>query len=203
MKTKVKYQQKRGIERREDLRALALGIIGQLGVAEFSMGMLAKKANISNGSLYRFWPSKTELIASVAEVEFAPLKAKYLSAMSGCESVEDVRLAVRNHFIYFHDTIRERPELIDLWNGLRADKVLQDLDEKDAIENARIMCEKIAPFCSNISFDDLWEVCIMLIYIGSATARRAASLPVVKANKMIDQMFESAWEVIEKEIDKS
>ena len=54
-------KQKRSIARKKLIKKTALGLFSEKGYANVSTNEIAKEANISIGSLYRYFPNKKEI----------------------------------------------------------------------------------------------------------------------------------------------
>ncbi|GAA0325729.1 TetR/AcrR family transcriptional regulator [Actinoallomurus spadix] len=53
---------------RERIRAAALAVVAERGYAGFSIAAVARRAGVATGSVYRHFPSKSELVAEVFRV---------------------------------------------------------------------------------------------------------------------------------------
>jgi AcrR family transcriptional regulator len=74
---------------RDQLLGAALAAASEHGIARLSMGDVAKRAGLSRQTLYRYFPSKDELVAEVVRLETAQLIEVVIGAASQLDDAGD------------------------------------------------------------------------------------------------------------------
>ncbi len=194
------YHQKRGDFRRKLILEHCLVIIGEKGLTNFSMSELSRRSNVPAGTLYQYYSSKSDILLALVSNSFISTNIKAAEKYDRCQNYEEIKIAAYENFIAFYETIKATPALIDLWNGFKADKKLQQVDKEDTQHNAQLLASAILKYRSPPDQGQLINACILLMDLASTVAKRATRSKSKNIKKLLKTMFEMAWKNMEKSL---
>lgn len=126
-----KPQQARSRERVARILAASTELIRRHGVAGLTMTDVAKQARIPIGSLYQYFPDRSEIIH---RLYLDLLETYHVLAMKAVQvstsQVTCVR-ALRRLVLEIYSAARANPLFMEIWGGLQADREITKLHMKD------------------------------------------------------------------------
>jgi AcrR family transcriptional regulator len=124
-------QQARSRARVARILAASTELIRRHGVADLTMSAVAKHARIPIGSLYQYFPDKSELIhrlyLDLLETYHVPAMQALQASVSPAACVR----ALRQFVLELYRQVRADPLMRDIWGGLQADREITHLHMKD------------------------------------------------------------------------
>lgn len=123
------------MHRRESLLVTAIEIIDELGIQALSIREIAKRQGMSEGTLFRHFKSKSELLLAVLDY-FAQFDADITASVTlkKLPPLEAIRFFVRSYAVYYQnypaitaillifDVLRHEPELAGKVHGIFNDR---------------------------------------------------------------------------------
>jgi AcrR family transcriptional regulator len=85
-------------ERHAEIVAQALRLFAERGYAETTVRMIAEAVGMSQGLLYRYFPSKEQLLVAIFEESVRDVRASFAAADAGADPAEKVERLVRGAF---------------------------------------------------------------------------------------------------------
>ncbi|GHH04508.1 TetR/AcrR family transcriptional regulator [Comamonas sp. JC664] len=128
------------------IRRAALDLFVEKGFHSASVAEIAKRAGVSKGLIYNYYPSKDDLLLELMEDRLREAAATYAGVPEGVSAQEQLRYIVDNSVEQF----LKNPELYRLYFSLRlqpgATPALRRAEEAFAPEFARILARLVALF---------------------------------------------------------
>jgi AcrR family transcriptional regulator len=124
-------QQARSKARVARILSVASELVRSQGVNGLTMSAVATKAKIPIGSVYQYFPSKSELVHRL----FLDRLSSYHDVMTGvmhrAHSPKDCAAALRHAVFRIYEANRADPLMQDIWAGVQADREIRDLHALD------------------------------------------------------------------------
>lgn len=138
--------QKRSIERVNLILEAARVLIAEHGSAGLKIQDIAKKAGVTAGSMYQYFPNKAAIIQALGQ--------RYLDETAGMieaslypppETQEELFAFVDQILDAYYQLHLEDPVIQDIWMGTHADKTLQSIDDADTQRNTEAIYSACEP----------------------------------------------------------
>lgn len=94
----------KGIEQKENILDAAFVVFGANGYHDAKMIDIAKKAGVSKGTLYLYFPSKESLYIAVNDRSFLYFIANAKRETDRCETFRQKLYSIARHHLYFFIT---------------------------------------------------------------------------------------------------
>lgn len=191
--------QARSRERVETILEHATLIFHEHGVDGTSMSAIARSANMSLASLYRYFPNKSAIVKAIAERHVEKLEAMLKSRLEqfGPETIVEVLLDV-----YF-EFYRDEPAYKAIWSGVEAMPELHDLDLSELRANATDLDHYLARQFPHLPADRRWSASIMLPRACGSLLRLAVTLPEDEASALLGELKLMVRAYLDQLIDES
>lgn len=95
----------------------ATEVFAEMGFQNADMQVIAEKAGVGKGTVYRYFRSKEELFMAVADAGLKTLEARIYRAVEGAEAVVDL---VWRAGLAYAEFFRDHPELVEIFIQERA-----------------------------------------------------------------------------------
>lgn len=116
--------QRRGHARVELILSTAAAMIAENGVASFSIRALAKRADISLGTLYRYFDGLDAVVDTLLVRRIAGIRDRLVNNYFNSDPVSIASLS-RDTFAAHVSFYRAYPNMVDLWFGGRSNPAVQ------------------------------------------------------------------------------
>ncbi|RIV09316.1 TetR/AcrR family transcriptional regulator [Priestia flexa] len=100
----------KGIEQKENILDAAFVVFGANGYHDAKMIDIAKKAGVSKGTLYLYFPSKESLYIAVNDRSFLYFIANAKRETNRCETFRQKLYSIARHHLYFFYNTRKYPD---------------------------------------------------------------------------------------------
>ncbi|MFE8073147.1 TetR/AcrR family transcriptional regulator [Marinobacteraceae bacterium S3BR75-40.1] len=165
--------QSRSIERVERILTHAALLIGERGVGRTSMSGIARAAEMSLASLYRYFPNKEAIIKAIAERHVDRLE----EALRGQLSDIDLDQGIDELIDLYADFYRNEPGYAEIWSGVESMPELQALDVEELYRNARDVESTAALLLPDLDRERRRRASILLTRTCGQILRFAMTLP--------------------------
>lgn len=128
-------KQARSKARLEAILDAAEGLIAVDGMAHLTMSNVASRAKISIGSLYQYVPTPQALLRALADRFLSEWRRDIEQFMSRATTPQELSDAIAHILWRIYGTMKERPQLREIWAHMQADRELATLDLEDSRRN--------------------------------------------------------------------
>ncbi|CDO59172.1 Transcriptional regulator, TetR family [Candidatus Phaeomarinobacter ectocarpi] len=128
-------KQARSKARLEAILDAAEGLIAVDGMAHLTMSNVASRAKISIGSLYQYVPTPQALLRALADRFLSEWRRDIERFMSRATTPQELSDAIAHILWRIYGTMKERPQLREIWAHMQADRELAALDLEDSRRN--------------------------------------------------------------------
>lgn len=128
-------KQARSKARLEAILDAAEGLIAVDGMAHLTMSNVAARAKISIGSLYQYVPTPQALLRALADRFLSEWRRDIEQFMSRATTPQELSDAIAHILWRIYGTMKERPQLREIWAHMQADRELATLDLEDSRRN--------------------------------------------------------------------
>jgi len=176
--------QDRSRERVELILNEASQLISEVGVQGAKTSEIARRAEISLASLYRYFPNKAAIVKALAEKHMEKLAevlrklVDQLDFEEGCDQLIDA-------YAHFY---RSEPGYKEIWSGVEAMPELRELDLGELFDNAHLILEKVKGLYPDLDHEKLWLICVMIPRACSAIMRLAMTMELEQEEIMRNEL---------------
>ncbi|WP_148862507.1 TetR/AcrR family transcriptional regulator [Marinobacter fonticola] len=176
--------QARSRERVEAILQHATLTFHDKGVDATSMSAIARRANMSLASLYRYFPNKPAIVKAIAERHVEKLETMLKNRLDrfGPETIVEVLLDV-----YF-EFYRDEPAYKAIWSSVEAMPELRELDLSELRTNASDLDAYLARQCPHLPADRRWSASLMVPRASGSLLRMAITLPEEEAKALLSEL---------------
>jgi AcrR family transcriptional regulator len=178
--------QQRSRERVERLLTVAAALIAERGSDALRMSDVADQAGVSIGSLYQYFPDKGAIIRTLAERYNAQSRACIAEALAPVRDKAGLRRAFGGLVDTYYGIFRAEPVMRDIWSGIQADKVLQEIGRKDSYANGALLAEAMARVRPRADRAALENTAFLVMQLGEATMRLAVSVDRRQGDALVE-----------------
>ena len=185
LELRAKPQQARSSAKFGHILDTAIDVLEQDGWDGFSTNVLAKRAGIGIQTLYRYFPNKLSVVATLAQriiAEWDEWFAEFDSFVSN-DFEQDAASGLR----FFLEKLKNQPGGVAIRRAMNASPVLRGMDMDGNRRLARGFAEAFARQCKRADSDELFYVFLTVIEASLAIADLAIDSPDTDAEKMIDE----------------
>lgn len=168
--------QQRSRERVERMLTAASALIAEQGSDAMKMGEVAKRAGVSIGSLYQYFPDKGAVIRTLAERYNARGRECIETELAGVKDRAGLRKAFGGLIDTYYNLFLTEPVMRDIWSGTQADKELRDIELADSRANGAVLARMLRRLQPTADPAELDRIAFLVISLGEATMRLAISV---------------------------
>lgn len=169
-------QQARSRARVARILAVSTELIRRHGVADLTMSAVAKQARIPIGSLYQYFPDKSELIHRLYLDLLETYHVPAMKALQASTSPTACVRALRRFVLELYRAVRADPLMRDIWGGLQADREISHLHMKDNEFYSALLVRIAEKGGSRLQGSVLRNRAVVLNEMGDAVIRLAITL---------------------------
>jgi AcrR family transcriptional regulator len=171
-----KPTQDRSRERVSRILSVATALIAAEGSDQLRMSEVARRAEISIGSLYQYFPDKSAIIRALAERYHAENRRCIEEALSGIRSAAELRAAFAGLFDQYYQSFLADPAMRDVWSGMQADRRLMSLELTESRACGAMLAAAIRRVSPRAVAEEVSATAFLIWQLGEATVRLAISL---------------------------
>lgn len=139
-------KQERSRERIDEILKVAMDLIGQKGIDAVTMKEIASLSGGPIASVYQYFPNKTAIIATLYDRYIGQMRSILGEALPQISEAGDIANAAEEMISQYSKFVRSHPPVQDLVNAVQADKLLEDIDIKEARQIADMFCKASEAF---------------------------------------------------------
>ena len=178
--------QQRSRERVERMLEVAARMIAEDGSDALRMSEVAKRAGVSIGSLYQYFPDKSAILHTLAEHYNAECRRCIEVALAEADSIDELCAAFEVLVDEYYALYLAEPVIRDIRSGTLADKALRDLEVADSRENGAVLCQALLRVKPKADAAKAGSACFFIMHIGEATMRLAISVDRAEGNELVE-----------------
>ncbi len=146
-------------------------IIREKGTAGLKIHELAERADVTPSSIYQYFRNKREIINALDERYVDATTDMVAECLVGIQSLEEGLNALLEMLDKYYDWYQAEPVISDIWYGMAADKVAQDLDLKNTHKSADVVIAALSPYVEEKDLANLNSYALLLTHLTGATIR--------------------------------
>ncbi|MCP5208885.1 MAG: TetR/AcrR family transcriptional regulator [Hahellaceae bacterium] len=177
-------QQARSRERIESILRCSAELICEAGVEAVTTSEIARRAEISLASLYRYYPNKAAIVKALAEEHIRRLDSYLKDVLENFDLETGFDRLVDGYAQFY----REEPGYKQIWSGVESMPELQQLDVKELYDNATVISEKAAVLFPNVERDRMWLICVMLPRVCGSILRLTMNMDESESEAMLKEL---------------
>lgn len=155
------------------------------GFANLKVKKIAERAHITMGSIYQYFPNRSEILRHLAEQLFTSIRELIEDELSEIENVDSAEAAIDNIIDRLYHFFRSDPVYREIWYGIRTDKKLSSLDIEDHRVNSRLLNDFIHPYISEKNRGDFEGKIFLSSYLCNETIFLALTMDEEEGNNTI------------------
>lgn len=184
-KSRREPSQDRSKVRVQTILDTASNLILEDGFANLKVKKIAERAHITMGSIYQYFPDRSDILKHLAEQLFTHIRKLIEEEISEIENVESTESAIDNIIDSIYRFFRSEPVYREIWYGIRTDKKLSSLDIEDTWENSRLLYDLFNQFILEKNRDDFEEKIFLASYLCNEIIILALSMDEEKGSNAI------------------
>lgn len=177
--------QDRSRERVERILECATALIAESGSDAMRMSEVARRAGISIGSLYQYFPDKSAIIQTLAERYNACGRECIKAGLAHVQTVDELCDAFGALIDEYYAIFLAEPVMRDIWSGTQADKALREIELASSRENGADLVKVLTRLGSAVSEEERAASAFLIIHLGEATMRLAISVTQAEGEKLV------------------
>ena len=193
--------QERSLRRRDTILVAAQELLVTENPEDLAMREVARRAGISIGSLYQYFPSKPailralvmrnlEKVGELLRTEVEALLADHAGRPTIPQAVDRIIDAYVNHY-------RSHPEAIAVWAGAQADLELRRLDVIDTQATADFMVAPMMILLSTSDRDRILSAALLITELAGHAIRLALAVEPPMTERIVAQFKTMVVAVLE------
>lgn len=139
--TRKTPQQQRGFEKQRLILDVCQEIILEEDVNSLKMNSVAQRAEISIGSLYQYFPTKSAIVAALAEEVLSSYREFTQKQLDAVATKKDFAQVLQSRFTKSVAYHKKNPLLREVVLGAAADRLTRHIVEEDCKEGANALLE--------------------------------------------------------------
>lgn len=178
--------QKRSRERVETILGCAAEIIAEQGSDALKMSEVAKRAGISIGSLYQYFPDKSAIVRTLSENYFAECRKCIAEALEPVQTLDELCDAFGTLLDEYYAIFLAEPVIRDIRSGAQADKTLQDIELEDSRENGALLAGILQRIWPDADPEELRTTAFFIMHMGETVMRLAVSVDRKEGDAVVE-----------------
>lgn len=190
-------KQSRSQQRVDQILNAARKIIAERGSTNLSIADIAAEAGITPGSIYQYFPNRSDVLAALAEqylgdlgermhVILEEIPTDFANAGEKLDELVEV---------FFQMSLHD-PVMRDILMGLATDKSLREINRQDTEEKVQMVCAAFSGVLSAEQQKEFPLTALLIVEFVEAVVRSSLDLPALEARRMIDRlkvMLRAVW----------
>lgn len=177
--------QQRSRERVEKMLAAASDLIAEQGSDALKMNDVARRAGVSIGSLYQYFPDKSAIVHTLAERTFAECRRCIEEGLDAARTPEDLGDAFATLFEEYYALFLAEPVIRDIRAAIMADRTLQALELADSRANGALLAAALARVHGTNDPSAYETRAFYLMHLGETTMRLATAVPRDEGDRLV------------------
>ncbi|WP_370327968.1 TetR/AcrR family transcriptional regulator [Euzebya sp.] len=178
-------EQGRSRARVERILDVAAELIATTGVDAMTMSGLAEAAEVSLPSVYRYFPSKQAIVATLVQRYAARVREQLAATMTPPSSRAGARAALGEAMRAYWALYRSDPAFAAVWSAAVADPALVDLDVQDSRRNGALLASALRGVVDDDAADDLDRLAFLASHLAGAVVRLGVLLDADEADALV------------------
>ena len=175
--------QDRSRARQEHILGIAADMLTSAGSEHLRMSEVAKRADISIGSLYQYFPDKAALLHSLAQRHFDASRACIEAAFTEAQDLPALRRAFGQLINEYFEICAAEPVVREVWAGLQGDPALREIELKESAACGELLSKALARV--RPAGKDLSSACFLAWHLGEAAVRLAMGVPKAEGKRLL------------------
>ena len=180
-------QQARAQARMQRILDEAAALIASKGSEQVKMSEIAERAEVPIGSVYQFFPDKTAIIRTLAEVYMARIREALVAGLADIASPADALGRVGVLLDEYYALFLSEPVMRDIWGGIQGDKLIQDLDIADSRENGQVVFDALKRFVDARGRPRFKTACFLVLHMTGAAVRMAIAVERKEGERLFEE----------------
>jgi AcrR family transcriptional regulator len=193
--------QERSMRRREAILVAAQDLLVTENPEDLAMREVARRADISIGSLYQYFPSKPAILRALVMRNLdkvgALLRGEVNALLEDHAGRPTIAQAVDRIIDAYVSHYRSHPEAIAVWAGAQADLELRRLDVIDTRATADFMVAPMMILLSSSDRDAILSVALLITELAGHAVRLALALEAPLTDRIVAQFKTMVTAVLE------
>lgn len=168
--------QERSRARVEHMLNCAIEVIAEKGSEAMTMSEVARRADVSIGSLYQYFPDKSAIIRALAEHYGGECLNCIKDGLSGAETLDALCDALNELIDLYYALFQAEPVIRDIYSGIGADKTLRGMGIAESRKSGAVLSEALCRIAPDRDPARAASDCFLIMHLGEATMRLAISL---------------------------
>ncbi|GAB5467004.1 MAG: TetR/AcrR family transcriptional regulator [Rhodospirillales bacterium] len=177
--------QRRSRERVERLLSCASEMIAAEGSDALKMSEVARRAGVSIGSLYQYFPDKSALVRTLAERYNREGRHCIEVGLAGVETLDQLCDAFCRLIDSYYKIFLAEPVIRDIRSATQADRTLRDMELADSRANGAILAEALVRVRPVADRQALASRTFFIMHLGEATMRLAISVERAEGDALV------------------
>lgn len=168
--------QKRSAKTFDHILDTAVVVLEQTGWDGFSTNLLAERAGIGIQTLYRYFPNKLSVVATLAR--------RLISEWDSWFSNPDLSFSGRNGTYVFVEMLKNQPGGVAIRQAMAASPALRELDREDNRRLAAQFAAYLVSLDDTVDYEDATVSMLVAIESAVAVVDLTFDLPAAEAEKL-------------------
>lgn len=185
LELRAKPSQARSAATFDHILATALVLLEEEGWDGFSTNVLADRAGIGIQTLYRYFPNKLSVVATLAKgviAEWNEWFSDFDSFFPG-----DLETGAKDAFLLYIQNLKNQPGGVAVRRAMNASPVLRQLDREDNRKMAKGFSEALFRYLDRDHPEDFFFVCLTVIEASLAITDLVFDSSEEEADKLIEE----------------
>lgn len=178
----------------ERILAVAHDCIEEGGIDALRTGDVAKRAGISIGSLYQYFPDRAAIIRALAERYNAEGLRCTAEELARAQSIRGLPEALSRIVAGFLAMYRAEPVMRDIWSATQVDRELQAVDSADLDAHVALFDSAFRRICPRREKQARLRLARLVAHLIASTARLALTLDTNKGDALLAEFRELVLE---------
>ncbi len=175
--------QARSLKRVETILTTAAQLISEVGVDAATTSEIARRADISLASLYRYFPNKAAIIKAIAEQQLERLDAVYNTFIEDLDLDQGLGRLIDELATFY----RNEPGYMEIWSGVQSMPELARIDREDFERHAGTITRRAAELFPEIDQNELKPIVFMVSRTIGSLVRQAMIMDRATADAMLEE----------------
>ncbi|MEO9903780.1 TetR/AcrR family transcriptional regulator [Nisaea sp.] len=178
--------QERSRARVEHMLNCAITVIAEKGSEAMTMSEVARRADVSIGSLYQYFPDKSAIIRALAEHYGGECLKCIKDGLSGADTLNALCDALNELIDVYYALFLAEPVIRDIYSGIGADKTLRDMGIAESRKSGAVLSEALCRIAPDRDPARAASDCFLIMHLGEATMRLAISLEQSEGKALVE-----------------
>lgn len=180
-------EQDRSRERVEHVLDVAAALITESGIDAVTMSGLAETAGVSLPSIYRYFPNKRAILATLFDRYAEQVRDAIAPPLAGIDSRAGARDALAAAMRRYWELYRSDAALAAVFSAALADPELVGLDIADSRTNGALLAEALAPGLDTAPDE---QAAFVASHLAGATVRLGVLLERDEADEVVELLID-------------